>query len=255
MLQSIRRAIPAPIKAGLRKLKSRAEMLGYDNSPVERPLTKYVVDGALVAEWSPDHQHPHGAVEDIHYLPHLLLAKAAVNACAPLSWCDLGTGVGSLPLAVARLGIDDVLAIDGTDAALRAGLVRLPSNYFIADLTKPIHVSVVDGLPAHFDLVSALELLEHIPDDGLTDLFRNIRKLEPRFLLFTIGLQPDPPYHVNLKRMSEWIELLWKAFPELVLDDPLSEKIFTMAKHPRFQNDYKTNFLPDARNLLVFVRR
>lgn len=257
LLGTIKAGIPAPIRAHLREIKNRVDVPGYSSAPVRRPLTKYVVDDALLAEWSPDHQQAYGAVEDSFYLPHFLLARAVLQLCRVQSWCDLGSGVGSLPLAVTRLGVNDVLAIDGTDAALRGGLVRFPlSNYFVADVTRPIKINFADGTSARFDLVSALELLEHIPEDRLYGLLGNIRQMNPKFLLLSVGLQPDPPYHVNLKSMREWIQRVSRALQEWVYDDNLSQQVFLGArKHPRFQNDYITNCFPYNRNLLIFVRQ
>lgn len=255
--RALRTAIPAPIRARLREIINRLVVPGYSNAPIRRPLTKYIVDGATVAQWSLDHQQPHGVVLESCYVPHYLLARAVLSVCKVQSWCDLGSGVGSLPLAVARLGINDVLAIEGSDTALRSGLVRFPhSNYFVADVTEHITVKFVDGIPASFGLVSALELFEHIPEDRLDCLFVNIRRMNPKILLLSVGLQPDPPYHVNLKTMRQWMQRITEALQGSVYDDDLSQKVFEgTRRHPRFQNGYPTNCFPDNRNLLVFVRR
>ena len=172
------------------------------------------------------------------------------------SWCDLGTGVGSLPLAVARLGLDHVVGIEGSDAALRNGQVRFShTNYFTTDITESFTLSQADGTPPTFDIISALELLEHIPEEKLDSLFGIMHRMRPKYLMFSIGLQPDPPYHVTLKSMAEWLQRLSEAFPAHAYDDALSQQVFLGArKHPRFQNHYHTNCLPDDRNLVIFAK-
>ena len=253
---SLTQFIPDQLKPFLRELRSKLEMIGRDNSPIKRSLTKYFIHGASVAEWSQDHQQPKGALESTHYYPHLLLAKAILQSCSVNSWCDLGSGVASLPLSVARHGIDNILAIDGTTAALVSPLVRFPlSNYLVADLTECIQVLSEEGKPVEFDVVSALELLEHIPEEKLQGLYKNIQRMNPSLIIIAMGLQPDPPHHVNLKSMQEWIDSIGKALPGWIYDDHISEQIFHMAKHSRFINDYHTNHLPHDRNLLIFARR
>jgi 2-polyprenyl-3-methyl-5-hydroxy-6-metoxy-1,4-benzoquinol methylase len=229
----------------------------YKYSAITRPLRGYTIRGErLVASWSPDHFHPHGAVDKGYYYPHHLLAKAILQSCEAESWCDLGSGVGSLVEEVARLGLDQVLAIEGSDAAIRSGLVQLPpDNYLIADLTLPMRICHLNGEPACFDVVSALELLEHVPEHKLSNLFANVCALEPKWIVFSIGLQPNPPWHVNLKSMQGWIDTISQGLPGLRYDHELSQEIFERTgKHPRFVNIYPTNQIPSYRNLLIFSR-
>ena len=151
----------------------------------------------------------------------------------------------------------DVLAIEGSDAALRAGKVQLPlSNYCVADICLPLEVAAESGTPARFDVVSALELVEHLPDSRLVGLFDNIRRLQPKYVVLAVGLQPEHPYHVNLKSMSEWLDVISSMLSGWIYDDILSTKIFRSTRcHTRFANDYQTNHLPLNRNLIIFVRR
>ncbi len=120
--------LPETIKAPLRLLRTRLSKLGEDSTPISRDLTKYFIEDSTIADWSPDHSDPKGVIEDYHYKAHSLLAKAVLQLLLVNSWCDLGTGVASLPLAVAKLGLDDVLALDGTDIAVGTGLVKHTSG-------------------------------------------------------------------------------------------------------------------------------
>jgi 2-polyprenyl-3-methyl-5-hydroxy-6-metoxy-1,4-benzoquinol methylase len=183
--------------------------------------------------------------------------RAMIRACDIHSWCDIGTGSATLPFQAARLGITDVFAIDGSDAALRAGKILLPlSNYCVADICLPLKITAAADVPARFDVVSALELVEHIPDSKLEGLFDNIKQLKPKYVVFAIGLQPDPPYHVNLKSMSEWLGFISSMLSGWNYDDILSTKIFEDTRcNSRYINEYPTNHLPYHRNLLIFTKQ
>jgi hypothetical protein len=219
-------------------------------------LAVYSVKDAGPALWSADSQKPHGTMMINFGFPHFLLARAVIRACDIHSWCDIGTGSATLPFQVVRLGITNVFAIDGSEAAVRAGKVLLPlSNYCVADICLPVEITAANGIPARFDVVSALELIEHIPDTKLGGLFDNIRRLQPRYVVFAIGLQPDPPYHVNLKSMSVWLEEISSMLPGWIYDDMLSAKIFEdTRRNSRYINEYPTNHLPFNRNLVIFTR-
>ncbi len=257
MLNGIKAALPPKLKGQLREILDRIKVPGYSSAPVRQAFVSYIVNGSGPALWSMDHIKPYGVVEQGCYLPHFLLSRAFLRLHPVSSWCDLGTGVGSLPLALMRLGLKEVIGIDGSDAALRQGLVRVPStNYGVGDLTEPLQVCYSDGRHAHFEVVSALELLEHVPEDKIASLFDNMVRLNPVYLVLAIGLQPDPPYHVNLKSMKEWILQLEQAFPSYLYDDELSQRVFFGTKrHPRFQNDFHTNCFPENRNLVIFKRK
>jgi SAM-dependent methyltransferase len=222
-----------------------------------RKLSVYSVKNAEPALWSADSQTPYGTLMDNFNFPHFLLARSMIRTCDIHSWCDMGTGSATLPFQAARLGVSDVFAIDGSDAALHAGRVQLPlSNYCVADICLPLEVISESGVPARFDVVSALELVEHIPDPKLAGLFDNISRLQPQHVIIAIGLQPDPPYHVNLKSMSEWLKIISSILPDWTYDDMLSTNIFKSTRcHDRFRNEYHTNHLPFHRNLIIFSRK
>jgi hypothetical protein len=253
-LESLIPEIPREaVKSILRKAFYPDYGIPFDN----RKLAVYEVKNAKPALWSADSQKPYGTLMNEFNFPHFLLTRAMITFCGIASWCDLGTGSATLPFQAARLGIDDVIGIEGGDAALKAGLVQLPlSNYFVADVTLPLDIKSENGTPASFDAVSVLEVVEHIPDSKLGGLFDNISRLQPGYVIFALGLQPEPPYHVNLKSMQEWLDVIFYGLPGWIYDNELSEKIFRAThSHTRYVNEYHTNHLPEGRNLLIYVRQ
>lgn len=249
--------IPEKPRQFLQDLLHKAFYLEYGFTLEGSTLATYSIKGAKPALWSADTQEPYGVFLTEFSFPHFLLVRTIIRTCNIHSWCDLGTGSATLLFQAARLGISNILGIDGADSALLKGTVWLPlNNYFVADVTLPLEVSQNSGEPACFDVVSALELIEHIPDNKLECLFDNIRRLDPKYVVFTIGLQPDPPYHVNLKSMAEWQKDISSMLPDWTYDDALSVRIFHAARcHDRFINNYHTNHLPLCRNLVIFVRQ
>ena len=249
--------IPNPPREFVKNALRKAFYPDYGFTLDNRSLTSYMVRNAKPAIWSADCLKPHGTLQNEFHFPHFLLARAMIRTCRIQSWCDFGTGCATLPLQVARLGINNVFGIDGSEAAMSQGKAQLPaSNYSVADVCLPLEVLTVGNVPAQFDVVSALELIEHIPESKLPALFENIIRIKPKFVVFSIGLQPDPPYHVNLKSMSEWLEKILLLLSDFAYDDNLSTEIFDLTnRHIRFRNDYHTNHLRHDRNLVIFVKK
>lgn len=93
----------------------------------------------------------------------LLQVEGCLRAFAPargIEYLDLGCGTGRTTRAlVERLQPDRVLAVDGTDGALAEAAARgLPVRY--ANLREPF------DLPFRPNVVTALDVLEHVEDDA-----------------------------------------------------------------------------------------
>ncbi len=254
--QNIEALIPEVPREIVKRFLRKAFYPDYGLTLNSCKLTTYSVKNGKPAIWSADSNKPHGALMTGFSFPQFLLARAMIRTCDTHSWCDLGTGSATLPFQTARLGVTDVFAIEGSDAPLRQGKVQFPlSNYCVADITLPLEVIGENGAPAYFDVVSCLEVVEHIPDSKLEGLFDNIRRMQPKFAIFAVGLQPDHPYHVNLKSMLDWLREISLMLSGWVYDDILSTKIFRSTRcHTRFINRY-SNHLSLGRNLIIFVRK
>ena len=85
-------------------------------------------------------------------------------------------------------------------------------SMFTCDLTTPFRILDHAGRPMSFDIVTSWEVLEHIPEDRISQLLENIRAhLRPKgIFVASVALfecnDPDSgePYHVTLKPRDWW---------------------------------------------------
>jgi SAM-dependent methyltransferase len=134
-----------------------------------------------IAIESDDHIHPWGTMSDNTRHPRF------VAACEKLGLADEGQPIRHLDLGCAGGGLvwefvlrgHDSYGVEGSDHSLkwqRAEWRLIADRLFTADITEPFAI-IEDGLPKKFDLVTAWEVLEHLPREGLPGLFDNLLKL------------------------------------------------------------------------------
>ena len=130
-------------------------------------------------------------------LPRVRRVIGALRGLAPESLLDLGSGRGVFlwPLVDAMPGLRvtavDLLAhrVDGLAAVARGGLGRLTAARM--DATR---LAVADGA---FDVVTALEVLEHIPDAAAA--VREAVRASRRAVVATVpSHEDDNPEHIHL---------------------------------------------------------
>jgi SAM-dependent methyltransferase len=141
-----------------------------------------------------------------------------LNARPHLRVLDLGCAGGGF----VRSLIDDghfAVGLEGSDYPLvnqTGEWSTIPKHLFTCDISQPFHLfdSGTDE-PLRFDAITAWELMEHIPEDGLGCLLENIdRHLAPHgYLLFSIATYQDwdpetgTCWHVTIKPRDWWEEL------------------------------------------------
>jgi len=141
-----------------------------------------------IAAQSKDHLYPKGT--KMAFSCPELLDDLAVYFGRPYSLLDLGCAGGGFVLDAIERG-NAAVGIDGSDYSLttrRPEALAHPSergvgednwrrlggsNLFTADVTKPFELKR-DGKRVQFDVVTAWELLEHIPKPDLLPLMDNI---------------------------------------------------------------------------------
>ncbi len=111
---------------------------------------------------------PHSEFKPLHEINPLRLAW--IEERAPLAGhavLDVGCGGGILTEAMAEKGAD-VMGIDLSDKALKVAELhlletRLPVRYEAVSVE-----SLAERMPGMFDVVTCMELLEHVPDPAST---------------------------------------------------------------------------------------
>jgi 2-polyprenyl-3-methyl-5-hydroxy-6-metoxy-1,4-benzoquinol methylase len=95
----------------------------------------------------------------------------------------------------------------------------IPHHLHTCDITKPFTLRDGAGRPLLFDAITAWELMEHIPEDGLPVLLDNIDRhlAADGLLLFSIATFVDKDdhlgvtWHVTVKSREWWVERFRQA--------------------------------------------
>ena len=116
---------------------------------------------------------------------------------------DVGCGVGAWLAAFRKLGVDDVLGIDG-DYVDRNRL-QIPEERFKAfDLSKPF------TLGRTFDLAISLEVAEHLQAESASGFVTSLCGLAPAVLFSAAIPFQGGNHHINEQWPDKWAELFKK---------------------------------------------
>ena len=109
-----------------------------------------------------------------------------LDRAEPASLLDVGCGEGALVQRFAqRLGSRRVVGVDLREDSLQAGWSRHEAPNLEYRTLDGGELPFADG---EFDLVSAIELLEHVPDPNLT--LREMSRCAQRHLLVSVPREP-----------------------------------------------------------------
>lgn len=175
-----------------------------------------------VAFESPDHIAPKGTKDNnstnkkfVLHMDKLLHGRFGDQNL--LNFMDLGCSGGQLVKDFIDLKWVGV-GLEGSDFSLkfrRANWATLANrNLFTCDITKPYQVKI-DGRPARMHLITAWEVMEHMPTDQLPAVFREIVKhLQPGGY-FIASTTETSDIHEGLElHQTQWTNLQWRAFVE-----------------------------------------
>jgi hypothetical protein len=185
-------------------------------------MTHFILQAAKpLAEDSPDHLVPRGTKVDNSRNPFFNQKLYSLLPGHRLKILDLGCSGGGF----VKSCIDDghmAIGLEGSDYSKqlrRAAWGLIPKNLFTCDVTAPFQLSVHEDKaeaesPITFDVITAWELLEHLPTDRLAQFCANVdRHLKPRALwIVSISDVEDRMgqvvYHQTVQSQEWWTDRL-----------------------------------------------
>jgi len=182
---------------------------------------KLITDHPVALD-SPDHIQPHGTKRDNTIKPRFNECLIDCFEGKKPSVLDFGCAGGGM----VRSLIDDgciAVGLEGSDYNLvrnRKEWRVIPDNLFTCDLGYPFTLTNGSKEPYQFDVITAWEFLEHMPEERLPVMIENMRRhLKPKGLLigstnpsstFEYAHAPgDMEHHLTQKSMVWWSDLFW----------------------------------------------
>jgi Methyltransferase domain len=174
---------------------------------------RIVTDHPLAFQ-SPDHINPCGARNDNTRHPRFV-AKCSGVFGKSIFHLDLGCAGGGLVWDFC-MGGHQSYGVEGSDYPLvnRRALWRvIPANLFTADITKPFHFLDEGESRRRFDLITAWEVLEHLPRESLLGFFENLQtNLDDEGLFVaSVATFHDAMWHATVEPRQWWIQRFEEA--------------------------------------------
>lgn len=213
-----------------------------------------------IAVDSNDHISPDSTTEGVSR-PTLFVQDCIRVLGAEMKCLDLGTGGAGLVYEFAK---NQVLAvgIDGSDFC-RVNKIGywplLPNNLFTCDITKNFRfLSRESNKQLKFELITSWEVLEHIAEDDLPELFENITAHlgSDGYFIGSISRveyhdKDGVPYHVTLQSREWWKQKFAESNLMMLEKHPFHENFFCRGNGPRFQDYHNYSQHPEDGFLFV----
>ena len=185
---------------------------------------------------SDDHRFPWGTRNDNTRSPRFRWKCEQIFG-RKIRMLDMGCAGGGLVLDFLLAG-HFAIGLEGSDYSLRsqrASWRLIPNHLMTCDVSRPFRILDATRQPMRFDLISAWEVLEHIREEDLPQLFENVRSHLTPDGLFVVSIatsedgNPDTGavYHVTVKDREWWLDRCARAGLEPV------ENLFEPLDFPR----------------------
>ena len=181
------------------------------------PLYRVVTNWPIARD-SDDQKWPSGTLFDNSSNPRFnIKLKGLMEDRAHIRLLDLGCAGGGLVRSLLSDGCFS-LGVEGSDVSRRykmAEWATCPWHLLTADITQPFTIVDNADRPVLFNVVTAWEVLEHIPEAGIPVLIENVlRHLGDGggFFIASVALFPDgnpltgAVYHKTLQPKEWWLK-------------------------------------------------
>lgn len=170
-----------------------------------------------VAVESLDHLHPNGTMIDNNSSADFIAELESFVSGRPIRLCDLGCSGGQFVIDMNNRG-HRALGLEGSDYSAIRNRANWPNPaLFTCDITKPFTVLWGEE-ECQFDVITAWEVLEHIPMDDLPNLVERMASMltEGGYFIGTVSHEPfmweGVNLHVSAMPIQEWEKLLSRRF-------------------------------------------
>ena len=183
----------------------------FKNKIINPKNIKLVCDSKIAFD-SPDYLHPHGTKHDNSKNPRFnkKLYKLYSKVIPPLKILDLGSAGGGF----VKSCIDDgcfAIGLEGSDYSKRlkrAEWRTIPKYLFTCDISKNFSIFSKKEI-LKFEVITAWEVLEHISEDRIDILIKNIKKhlSDQGLFIASVSNNSDSPNGVEMhqtQRPKDW---------------------------------------------------
>lgn len=152
--------------------------------------------------------------------PHWLaffdrIAEEIVARLKPRTVLDVGCGIGFLVEALRRRGVA-AYGVDISEYAISQVPGQLQTYCRVASAADPLP----NDFPQSYDLITCIEVLEHIPEEQAKDAVRLMAHRTSSVLFSSTPHDANEPTHINLHPVLYWLQLFAEHgfYPDLTVD-------------------------------------
>ncbi len=219
------------------RLRDLTKLMVDRIEPFPKPKVSLQTDHPVAYE-TVDHISPRGTANDNTRWPRFV-AACERHFQRPIKYLDLGCAGGGMVFEFLLRG-HEAIGLEGSDLSqrtLRAEWRLIAEHLFTCDITKPFKLTQGKSKSYQADVITAWEVLEHIPKEQLPGMFENIRNhLSPDGIFVASVAKYDDfdettgvHYHATIESRDWWEDCLWDNGLEMLEE----QAIFSMHDYCR----------------------